>query len=103
MSVYFLRRASGGPIKIGYSWNPRVRAEALRTTYREPMDILGVLPGQRWHECELHRRFAHSVVSGEWFEETPELIVFIAQHAAASEEVGRVSWTRPRRAFGKAA
>lgn len=73
--VYFAR--AGDRIKIGWSRQVASRLAHLQTGNATPIELLGVLPGARSKERELHDRFADARVAGEWFEATPELLDFI--------------------------
>ena len=74
--VYFAR--SGDAIKIGTSTNVRKRIKALATGTPLPPELVAVMAGGAWREKELHRRFAHLRVTGEWFRAGVELMEFIA-------------------------
>jgi hypothetical protein len=68
--VYFAER--DGLIKIGTSANVPQRMRTLRAT------LLALKPGGREMERQMHRTFAQWAVGGEWFEDCPELRVFIS-------------------------
>lgn len=100
--VYFLQRASGGPIKIGCSWSPEQRALSVRSQIQEPVVLLGVIarPDLRRMfpvERALKHRFAAHCVGGEWFEETPELVALIAQCAEGLDTPRTFGWLDPPR------
>jgi hypothetical protein len=82
--VYFA--AVGGRIKIGWSKKVGTRIAQLQTGNAEPIELLGVLPGGRFHERRLHQQFAAARLSGEWFAATPDLLAFI--ESACSEPRG---------------
>lgn len=85
--VYFIRAESGGPIKIGYtSLNPERRLEQLNVGHWETFRLLGLLFGGRDLESQLHRRFSHLSIRGEWFRDAPDLLAFIEAEA--------VPWSR---------
>jgi len=73
--VYFAR--AGSRVKIGWSRQVASRVAQLQTGNAAPIELLGVMPGARSTERELHERFAATRVSGEWFEATPELLDYI--------------------------
>ena len=77
-TVYFLRRASGGPIKIGYTAR---RGDARRTEaqvfHAEVIDLLAEGDGTLETERALHAYFAPYHVAGEWFEPCEELLDLI--------------------------
>ena len=65
--VYFIQAGEGGPIKIGYSSDPRVRAGDLQTAHHEQLRLLCTTPGDMALEAKLHKRFKRSRIRGEWF------------------------------------
>lgn len=69
--VYFIR--FGDRVKIGTTTNRRQRLASL------PYDeVLAVTPGDVSHERALHARFRHLRVTGEWFQDDPEIRQFVA-------------------------
>lgn len=74
--VYFIR-ASSGPIKIGVAKDPRVRLRTLQTSTHERLSLLATLVGTYETERDLHRKFAHLRLSGEWFAPSDELLAFV--------------------------
>lgn len=74
-SVYFA--AAGDRIKIGWSRKVANRIAQLQTGNPEPVMLLATMPGGVSKERELHRRFAHARLAGEWFTATPDLVDFI--------------------------
>lgn len=79
-SVYFA--GAGSRIKIGWSRKVGSRIAQLQTGNSDPIRLLGVIPGGRAKERQLHEQFAHARLSGEWFDATPDLMAFIEQTAA---------------------
>jgi hypothetical protein len=73
MSVYFAKRDD--LIKIGWSREVHMRMAALKT------ELIGVMPGNRATEKEIHGRFSHLRVHGEWFKIDDELLTFISSSA----------------------
>lgn len=69
--VYFMSAA--GLIKIGVTADVDVRWRSLNNSSPVPIDLLGFYPGTQSDERELHARFKHLRVRGEWFSDTPEL------------------------------
>lgn len=65
--VYAIQAGTDGPIKLGFSKDPRRRLKALQTACALPLVMLGVREGTRAFEQELHRRFAPYHATGEWF------------------------------------
>lgn len=87
--VYFLKRQLGGLIKIGYSKDPVSRMKSHRLNFGR-MSLLGVIPGGKCEEQDIHKRFSHLQVEGhksikrqhmqEFFEPSKELMDFIASN-----------------------
>lgn len=65
--IYFIR-AHDGPVKIGYSRDPRARLKALQTSHYERLRIIVDVEGDPGLENSLHAHFAHKRLSGEWFD-----------------------------------
>lgn len=103
--VYFVQAEDErGPIKIGFSTNPRRRVEELQTMHTSQLFLLGVVEcTSDATERALHRRFAGSHVRGEWYRPTPDLLFVIemSQHVdtirsrAARERVDEALRSKP--------
>lgn len=79
--VYFAQRGEDGPIKIGVSKNPISRVKELGTASAEGLRLLGVIPGTRRAEIEIHTLFSGCRLNGEWFRSAPDLIAYVSAHA----------------------
>lgn len=75
--VYFIKGESTGNIKIGHSRNPEGRIRGFQTASSEKLTIIKTIEGGEKVEKELHQRFAHINIRGEWFRAEPELNEFI--------------------------
>jgi hypothetical protein len=76
--TYFIR--NGDRIKIGFSRNPKARAESL--SLRES-NILGVIESGQQFERMMHDNWAHIRIGNtEWFQATDELMEFINNTAS---------------------
>ncbi len=81
-TVYFIAPVDGGRIKIGIASNVAARLANLQTGSPVPLRVIGIIRGVALAvEAELHVRFASCRCHGEWFEPTPELLAYIAEHA----------------------
>jgi hypothetical protein len=76
--VYFIRVGEDGPIKIGIASDPRQRRSSMQSGNPEPLIILKTVRGNGHHEKQLHAKFAHLKIRGEWFSPAPELLNYIA-------------------------
>lgn len=84
--IYFILAHEAKAIKIGYSANPRARYENLCTGSPEPLIFYGSVPGNREDETDLHKKFKHLRLNGEWFRECDELYNHIEDLAEEYEE-----------------
>lgn len=85
-TVYFIRFGESGPIKIGKTYKtPAHRLSMLQSGSPVPLHLMASIPAPAhgFTEEDLHRKFAHLWIRGEWFEPTGELTDFIAAHAIA--------------------
>ncbi|NTX08288.1 GIY-YIG nuclease family protein [Myxococcus sp. CA040A] len=85
--VYFVQAGDGGPIKIGFSRNPRVRMQELQTGNAVELKYCGEVVGDQGLERILHERFAAIRLHGEWFTATRELVDYIRYMLAADGEM----------------
>lgn len=72
--VYFVQRGTDGPIKIGWSVNPRKRLSSLRSASAESLTLLKVEWTSRKRERQLHELLAEHRITGEWFHPAPEVL-----------------------------
>jgi len=80
--VYFAQFGGpGGLIKIGYTGDLDKRILALGKSAPLPVEAMGWMEGGHGREQRLHRKFHTSRFNGEWFQATPQLVDFIAEHA----------------------
>lgn len=71
--VYFLEASPHGPIKIGWAKDPAKRLEQLQTGQPVELNLIGLLPGTRYLEADIHRRLWKARSRGEWFERAATL------------------------------
>lgn len=74
--IYFIG-ALGGPIKIGYGYDPQARLGELQVGNHQQLHLLATASGGRAEEMKLHQRFAAHRLRGEWFAPAPELLQFV--------------------------
>lgn len=79
--VYFIQGEPGSPIKIGTTRDAVRRVRALQRCNGSVLRVLATIPGDATHEAEMHARFAHLRLHGEWFTAAPDLLAFIASGA----------------------
>lgn len=75
--IYFIQSEDGGPIKIGFSEDPKTRLVALQTHNPAKLQILSVIEGSSDDETRLHKKFADHKVQGEWFRPHRSILDFI--------------------------
>ena len=76
--IYFIQSGYFGPIKIGFTAvNAERRLNALQTATWEKLELLGIIPGKRDFEHQLHQHFKNYVIRGEWFWPVSPLIAYI--------------------------
>lgn len=76
--VYFIRAQTSGYIKIGFSEShPQKRLRALQTGSADTLELIAFIAGDMTKERELHRRFEHQRVRGEWFHDEGDLRLFV--------------------------
>jgi hypothetical protein len=90
MAVYFVQALDGGPIKIGTSVRISFRLKQLQKESGKRLWVLGVVDGDKDVEKELHGRFAHLRIAGEWFKPGPDLHEFITREAKDWDGVDEV-------------
>lgn len=79
--IYFLRHAETGLIKIGRTKDKPTRLSTLMKEHGD-LELVGLLPGYKSKEAELHQKFNHlnkrGILKGrEWFVPDAELINYI--------------------------
>ena len=74
--IYFLQDETG-PIKAGKSKNMVQRIRDIQTCNPRPIKLLGRTGGYTWTERQIHKKFAHLRIHGEWFRPEKELLNFI--------------------------
>jgi hypothetical protein len=89
--VYFIQVGADGPVKIGKtSKDPRERLCDLQIGMPFDLRIRAVMLDETLGvEDELHGRFSHLHIRGEWYRPAEELIGFIDSHACVWEAVER--------------
>lgn len=75
--VYFVSPSAHPVVKIGFSSNPEQRIKQIQTSWPAKLTILKTLPRTYETEAQLHRRFAHLQMMGEWFSLTTEILEFL--------------------------
>jgi hypothetical protein len=84
-TVYFMQVEPEGPIKIGIAVSVQSRLDSIQSASPYPISVIGIIPhGGIKLERELHRQFKDARLRGEWFWPTPELLLWIENHAKES-------------------
>lgn len=71
--VYFIEARLCRAIKIGWATDPRKRLVTLQAQCPDQLDLVFSEPGNGREEAELHARFAHLRMRGEWFKAHPDI------------------------------
>ncbi len=80
--VYFFQDVDSQRVKIGVSWNVKQRVRGIATQAGREVVALGYIPGGGdAMETELHAKFAHIRLIGEWFRPGDDLMAYIREHA----------------------
>ncbi len=80
-SLYFIRSGKEGPIKIGIGYDPSKRLVECQVGNPEELRLLGskdIAGNAKIIEGEIHKKFKHLHIRGEWFTPAQELLDFIA-------------------------
>lgn len=75
--IYFLVDSYRN-IKIGFSQHVPSRIRNLQAAHPQPLYLLATESGDERYEGDLHHRFRHLQIRGEWFRAGDELIQYIA-------------------------
>jgi len=75
--VYFLQ-AANGHIKIGSTSDIERRKAEHEKMFKQPLTLLGWIPGSYAHEMVILRIFDDARLNGEWFRPSQRLLDFIA-------------------------
>lgn len=76
--VYFVQNTETGHIKIGQSCVVAQRLNNLKSAVgKDRFRVLGVAPGTRETEHELHKRFSEDAIGHEWFRSSTALLALI--------------------------
>jgi hypothetical protein len=77
--IYFIQNGTG-EVKIGYTENVRRRLHNLQIASPTTLNVIGQMPGTVSEEREIHHRFAHARLVGEWFRPDPDMIALAKQY-----------------------
>lgn len=81
-SLYFIQVGEDGPVKIGYSVNPASRLVSLQSAHFERLHLIGLTPGTRQAEENLHAKLARFALGHEWYAATAEIFAEIEEPVA---------------------
>lgn len=94
--VYFLESVGLGRVKIGMSAEkPSSRISTIRSSCPTDLKCVAVVPGGRALERELHKKYAHLRLRGEWFRITTDmrdLLTYLERGAELERQ-----WKRDRK------
>lgn len=102
--VYLMQPVDGGLVKIGHAKDPERRRKMIQRMSPLKLRLLATVPGGRWHESRLHRRYSGYRRWGEWFQ-LPEGVLkalvkeFVDGTRWLAEE--RPKWLKERAKLGQ--
>jgi hypothetical protein len=67
MSIYMVQMGEGGPMRVGFTDNPKVRIASYSGAWPYDPIVWAILPGSREHESALHWHLASEHIRSEWF------------------------------------
>ena len=76
--IYFLK--ADKRIKIGYANDPSLRIPSIQTSSPYELEVLLIIEGNYDTENELHKKFQKYRASGEWFEYSEKLKLYIKEN-----------------------
>lgn len=85
--IYFIQAETGGPVKIGFAYDPNERLKQIQCGSPDPVRIIRIIPGSRKTEANIHQRLKASRKRGEWFDDTEEVRAFIQSVAQYDCEI----------------
>jgi hypothetical protein len=77
-TVYFVRNPETGLIKIGATYDLRVRLSTMRRKEQPQFEVLATQPGTIRIEGRVHARLIEHHVGHEWFRPHDEVLALIA-------------------------
>lgn len=76
--VYFIKPVGmPGPIKIGCSYTPYNRLDALKCWSPWPLEVVAIIPGNYGLESKIHGHFLAHHSHKEWFHAAPDILILI--------------------------
>jgi len=87
VDIYFIRAATGGPIKIGYAKNLDARLATLQTGCPVRLEVIFSARCNRIVERAMHDFFKEDRLHGEWFDPSEKLMAMIARSVS-----GELRW-----------
>jgi hypothetical protein len=96
--IYFVQSPGGGRIKIGTTARLSERLRGLIRDYKTDLRVLAVTDGGAEHEKQLHARFGHLAIEGEWFEPGSDLLDFINREGHTWDGTDELPPRPPKRA-----
>lgn len=75
--IYFVLCKEAQSVKIGVTNDVKKRFDSLQTANPFKLELLKFVEGNRNQEQEIHQKFEHLRVNGEWFSYSEELSNFI--------------------------
>lgn len=80
MQIYFIQQGDSDLVKIGFTSNIQRRFRELQTASPYPLLLLGLMPGSKEVEKQIHGTFEHLRQKREWFKLNQELSNYISKY-----------------------
>lgn len=75
--TYIIRAGYAGPVKIGMAINVQARLRELQTANHEKLRVVRII--SKNVEWEMHKKFKHLRIHGEWFHFDEEMLTFLPE------------------------
>jgi hypothetical protein len=84
--VYFAEAIGARAVKIGFCWRDcRIRIKNMQSSNHCDLRLVASIPNVKPQlEADLHKRFAHLHIRGEWFKLVADLKAFVRANKAAA-------------------
>ena len=75
--IYFIQAGKRRAIKIGYAKNTQKRLVTLQVGCPDELRMIFQMPGDMMLEFDIHKKFDHGRIRGEWFDCVEDIAKFV--------------------------